>query len=282
MANKSPSLIPTLKTPLTYYGGKQTMLRHILPLIPEHQVYVEPFAGGAAVFWAKQPSPIEVINDRNGEIVNFYQTIQTNGEALAQLIAATPHSRGLHRKADFIYANPELFNPLERAWAVWVQCTMSFAAIIQGGYGYGRMPSASGKDTTTLRVANRREAWDENLETLKARLRLVQIEHNDALKVLQSRDSAVTFHYIDPPYINADQGHYKGYTTSDFTALLECLAQVKGKFLLSCYDGALLREHAKQNGWIVETHTKPLCAKKATHGGKRTSKIEVLARNYTL
>jgi DNA adenine methylase len=282
MANSQPQPSALLKTPLTYYGGKQTMLRHILPLIPEHQVYVEPFAGGAAVFWAKHPVAIEVLNDRNGEIVNFYQTLQTNGEALVKLIVATPHSRSLHRKADFIYTNPELFTPLERAWAVWVQCTMSFASIIQGGYGYGRTPSASGKDTTTMRVANRREAWETNLEALKARLRLVQIEHNDALKVIQSRDSAVAFHYVDPPYINADQGHYKGYTESDFAALLACLGQLEGKFLLSCYDGPMLREHAARHGWIVDTHTKPLCAQKMATGGKRISKVEVLARNYTL
>ena len=51
------------KTPITYYGGKQSMLRDILPLIPEHQIYVEPFFGGGAVFWAKEPTKCEVIND---------------------------------------------------------------------------------------------------------------------------------------------------------------------------------------------------------------------------
>lgn len=44
-----------LKTPVTYYGGKQTMVSKILPLIPEHKLYAEPFAGGAAIFWAKEP-----------------------------------------------------------------------------------------------------------------------------------------------------------------------------------------------------------------------------------
>ncbi len=43
-----------LKTPITYYGGKQRMLKYILPLIPKHNVYTECFAGGLAVFFAKQ------------------------------------------------------------------------------------------------------------------------------------------------------------------------------------------------------------------------------------
>ncbi|HEU0226617.1 MAG TPA: DNA adenine methylase [Arachidicoccus soli] len=50
-----------MKTPISYYGGKQSMLKHILPLIPEHTVYVEPFFGGGAVFRAKEPKNVEVI-----------------------------------------------------------------------------------------------------------------------------------------------------------------------------------------------------------------------------
>lgn len=42
-----------LKTPISYYGGKQTMLQYILPEIPKHLVYTECYAGGAAVYWAR-------------------------------------------------------------------------------------------------------------------------------------------------------------------------------------------------------------------------------------
>ena len=57
-----------MKTPITYYGGKQTMLKHILHLIPEHRLYTEAFCGGAAVFFAKNPSDGEVINDLNQQM----------------------------------------------------------------------------------------------------------------------------------------------------------------------------------------------------------------------
>lgn len=62
-----------LRTPITYYGGKQRMLGYILPLIPDHTLYVEAFSGGAAVFFAKKPSKAEVINDLRGDVVNFYR-----------------------------------------------------------------------------------------------------------------------------------------------------------------------------------------------------------------
>lgn len=35
-----------MKTPISYYGGKQTLLKHILPLIPNHKLYTEAFCGG--------------------------------------------------------------------------------------------------------------------------------------------------------------------------------------------------------------------------------------------
>ena len=61
-----------MKTPITYYGGKQTLLKDILPLIPEHRVYTETFCGGAAVLFGKERAEVEVINDINMHITNFY------------------------------------------------------------------------------------------------------------------------------------------------------------------------------------------------------------------
>jgi DNA adenine methylase len=61
-----------LKTPITYYGGKQQLCQIILDLIPEHQLYCEPFCGGAAIFFAKEPAKVEIINDTNRELINFF------------------------------------------------------------------------------------------------------------------------------------------------------------------------------------------------------------------
>lgn len=67
------SKVLQLKTPITYYGGKQKLVSTILPLIPAHELYAEPFVGGGAIFWAKEPSNVEVINDTNRELINFYE-----------------------------------------------------------------------------------------------------------------------------------------------------------------------------------------------------------------
>ncbi len=52
------------------------MLKHILPLVPEHKIYIEPFFGGGSLFWAKEPAKCEVINDVNMNLVNFYQVLK--------------------------------------------------------------------------------------------------------------------------------------------------------------------------------------------------------------
>ena len=119
-----------LKTPITYYGGKQKLVPKILPLIPKHDLYVEPFCGGAAVLWSKEPSKIEVINDTNSEVVNFFRVVKTKFTKLQKEIRATLHSRALHKKAKFIYDNSCLFNDIERAWALWVNSVQSYSSIL--------------------------------------------------------------------------------------------------------------------------------------------------------
>ena len=75
-----------MRTPISYYGGKQTMLKHILPLIPRHRIYTEAFCGGAAVLFAKRPAEAEVIKaeeeaEREEEIV-VDEVVAVDGDTL--------------------------------------------------------------------------------------------------------------------------------------------------------------------------------------------------------
>ena len=104
-----------MKTPLTYYGGKRQLAAAILKLIPEHKIYVEPFLGGAAIYFAKEPAPCEVINDTNGELINFYEVVKRNFSALRQKIEISLVSRKLHHRAEVIYNNPDMFDRVNKA-----------------------------------------------------------------------------------------------------------------------------------------------------------------------
>ena len=132
-----------MKTPISYYGGKQTLLKHILPLIPKHKLYTEAFCGGAAVLFAKRPADGEVINDISMDITNFYWMAKVYYRDLKQEIEKTLHSRDMHAHAGHILQYPQFFQPVQRAWAVWALCKMSFASMMDGSFGYdfgGGMP----------------------------------------------------------------------------------------------------------------------------------------------
>ncbi|MGL4981932.1 MAG: DNA adenine methylase [Treponemataceae bacterium] len=107
-----------IETPISYYGGKQQLARKILSLIPEHKTYVEPFVGGGAIFFAKQPSPCEVINDTNCELINFYEMLKTDFDALSKLDELSLHSRKQHDEAEVVFKNPQMFDRVKKAWAV--------------------------------------------------------------------------------------------------------------------------------------------------------------------
>ena len=260
-----------MKTPISYYGGKQTLAPIILELIPEHKIYCEPFLGGAAVYFAKKPSKVEVINDTNSELINFYEVVKNDFTALEREIAITLHSRTKHRQAQVIYANPDMFDRIKRAWAVWMLANISYGCKLDGVFGYDRSGTASKK------LANKRKGFTEEYAI---RLQNTQIECCDALRIIRSRDTEETFFYIDPPYVGADQGHYDGYSQEDFDALLALLEEIKGKFLLSSYRNAALTECVKRNGWYsLEID---MACSMANRAQSPRHKVEVLTANYPI
>jgi DNA adenine methylase len=214
------------KTPISYYGGKQSLAKTIVGIIPPHRLYCEPFLGGAAIFFAKAPAKVEIINDTNGELINFYQVLRRDFPALEREIGLSLHSRRQHQHAWVIYTNPDLFDPIKRAWAVWMLANISYGCKMDGSFGYDRQGSSSRK------MAHKRLNFTVDY---CERLQRVQIENCDALRIIKSRDVPDGFFYLDPPYVGADQGHYDGYTQEDFNLLLEALTNLKGKFLLSSY-----------------------------------------------
>lgn len=262
-----------IKTPISYYGGKQNLVNTILPLIPKHSTYTETFVGGGAIFWAKQKSEVEIINDYNRELINFYECVQNEFIELEKLVRISLHSRSLHSDATVVYNNPHMFDRLKRAWAVWVLAAQSFSSMLDGSFGYDVV-----RGTTSQKIKNKRESFTEDLAI---RIQNVQIENTDALRVIKSRDTKDTFHYVDPPYYNSDCGHYDGYSRDDFENLLDVLSKIEGKFLLSSYPSDILEDYSKKNGWCTIKLEQSVSVANGT-GKPAKKKIEVLTANYDL
>ena len=261
-----------MRTPITYYGGKQLMLPHILPLLEiNHTVYTEVFFGGGAVFFAKRPSQTETINDNNGMVVNFYECVKLHFKKLRPLIMASLVSRDQWRRATNIYKNPDAFDKIQRAWAFWFATNFSFASKPTGGLKYSNHQHFS---TPRLMLRKKSDFMDGLLE----RIENTTIENKDASVVLRARNVKEALHYIDPPYPESDQGHYSGFSMENFTDLLKVCSELKGKFILSSYGYPQLDQYCKENGWHQHEIKKPSMSNSKYKG--KNVRIEVLTMNF--
>lgn len=260
-----------LRTPITYYGGKQKLLKTVLELIPDHHLYAEPFIGGGAIYWAKPSSEVEVINDTNRELINFYEVCKNEFIDLEKKVRISLHSRSLHSDAFVVNSNPHMFSRIERAWAIWVLASQSFSSKLDGTFGYDRKTN-----TTSKKIHNKREAFTERYSI---RLQNTQIENTDALRIIRSRDTPTSFFYCDPPYFNSNCGHYDGYSKEDFTQLLETLSTIEGKFLLSSYPSDILKEFKHKFNWHERTFKQRVSVSLTN---KSKTKTEVMTANYPI
>lgn len=257
-----------MKTPITYYGGKQTLLKHILPLIPKHDLYTEAFCGGAAVLFAKRPATAEIINDLNGELINFYWVAQVYYTDLKREIDRTLHSRDMHAHATHIYTYPHFFEPVQRAWAVWALSKLSFASMLDGTFGY---------DMGGTMVKKVRNAREDFTEYLCKRLENVTIENRDALSVIECYDIPGAFHFVDPPYVGSDCGHYTDtFDDVDLERLLCLLERLQGKFMLTMFPNDMIAAFADKNNWFIHRVERTISASKES----RRKQEEWMVCNY--
>lgn len=254
-----------MKTPISYYGGKQNLLPYLLPLIPEHHLYVEPFCGGAALFWAKQRSKNEVLNDVDGLLINFWTELQNNYEELTRLIHNTLHAEQAHTEAKQIIKSN---SPTQRAWAYWVLTQMSFSYKFNSGFAFSK-DNREPKATDSKRNLYLQEKYRE-------RLKFVTIFNRSALDLIERMDTPETFFYLDPPYLSSNCGAYEG-TKDVYLELLEMLPKIQGKFMLSSYPETRLKELTQEHQWYAEYIQQNLSV---SHKTGKDIKTEVIVCNY--
>lgn len=239
--------------------------------MPPHRIYCEHFCGGSAVFFAKPPSYLEALNDTNDRLITFYKQVASNFEALQELVEATLHSEAEYLRAREIYYGRTEATEVEIAWATWLVTNLSFSATPRGGW---KWCNGSAGSHCGVYLKRRR---DEFTTALKERLSTVQISCRDALEAIKMRDTPETLFYIDPPYPGAEQKHYSGYTYKDLEGLLETLAAIKGKFILSNYNSPLLQGFITEHGWSKEEIDLPLMTANFKTPKRKT---EVLVMNF--
>jgi DNA adenine methylase len=213
-----------LKSPLGYLGGKSRLAKRIVEKIPSHTTYVEPFCGGAWVYFTKKPSRVEILNDRDGELVSFWNVIRHHLPEFLRCLDFSLVSREQFKKES--RQDPELLTDVQRA--------VRYYRLQRMGYGGKTVNRSFGTSIASPNSLNLHTVEDKLKETHK-RMARTTIENLDACDCITRYDSKESFFYIDPPYWNADF-YAVSFKEQDFDRLAQTLRSLKGKFILSLND----------------------------------------------
>ena len=283
-----------LTQPIKYHGGKGYLAAKIVALMPPHQHYIEPYAGGLSVLLAKGPEGVsEVVNDLNQDLTCFWSAMQNVGlfESFRRMVEATPFSEIEFEAAKVFFdrqltassfaatglTDQEMSKLVTRAVNFFILCRQSLA---------GRQKSFAGLTTTRTRRGMNEQvsAWltaVEGLPAVHARLKRVLILNRPAVEVIHKYDGPDAMFYLDPPYL-----HETRATTADYQFEMdemqhrELLATVtnetrKGKFMLSGYQSKVYGEFL--GGWKCHTFELP---NNAAGGDSKRRMTECLWCNF--
>lgn len=250
-------MLTKISPPLKYPGGKNYLAARLVALMPPHTHYVEPFGGGLAVLWAKDPHGVsEVVNDRDSKLINLWRVLrdEEDFERFRRQIEAMPFAR--EEWEDAANSPDPRTDPVGAAVAIFVRIRQSLA---------GRRDSfAPLSRTRTRRNMNEQcSAWltaVEGLPEVHNRLRRVVIENMDAVDLIRREDAPGTLFYCDPPYVHStrsDKNMYPGFEMLDeqHRGLLSALRECQGRVMLSGYPSDLYANIL--HGWKVHTFDLP-------------------------
>lgn len=228
-------------------------------MFPPHKVYVEPFFGGGAVFFEKEPSEVEVVNDLDSDLIRDYKRVLT----APPFGKAYPILETIDEQMRFL-SHPHKDKPSQIVEALVRRCNG-----FNGRFIVANRVWSEGSHESKLRM----------LGEYKKRLRQAHLLNQSYEKVLCEYDGDSTFFFLDPPYeMSESLGYAKGSESFDFEALARELRKLKDKFLMTLNDSAYIRKvfkGFKVYRYVVEGH----------HSGNSIGtkdRPEVLVTNYDL
>lgn len=193
---------------LKWAGGKSQLLPSLLPKIPlAYNRYVEPFVGGAALFFALQPEKA-IISDSNPELVNLYRQVAENVEEVIEHL-----KRHVNIEEEFYRVRAQNWADLSPSAAAARMIYLN-RTCFNGLYRVNR----KGEFNTPFgNYKNPRICDEENLRNASLVLRRAEIVCGDYLDILKNRVECGDFVFLDPPYIPVGEyGDFKRYTKEQF------------------------------------------------------------------
>jgi DNA adenine methylase len=218
--------LPAPRAVVNYAGGKQKLLKHILPLIKPHVCYVEPFGGSLAVLLAKPQSQLEVVNDINGILVQFYRNVKSHHEALLDEMESVLNSR---REFEDYGRQPGL-TEIQKVARWFIRNKLSFAG--QGkNFAISRSHALSSREKRLIAI-----------KSLSRRLDNTTIEERSWELIFASYDTPETFFFLDPPYPEPGGTLYGGWDELATERFCAAVRKLKGQWVFTFKDNAQVRE----------------------------------------
>ncbi|WP_183826253.1 DNA adenine methylase [Rhizobium sp. BK377] len=227
--------VPNTQPPAAWIGGKRALAPRLVKMIGEipHQLYAEPFVGMGGVFFRRTRVPkTEVINDRNGEVVNLFRILQRHYPQFMDTLKFQVTSRREYERLKA--CDPATLTDLERAARFIYLQKLSFGGKVSG-QNFGVQRSGSARFNLTR--------LGPLLEDVHERLAGVVIENLDWLDFIDRYDRPGTLFYLDPPYFGSEGDYGKSlFGREQFELMAERLGRLKGRFILSINDGPEIRK----------------------------------------
>lgn len=208
---------------IPWIGGKRRLADQLIPNFPPHKCYVEVFAGGAALYFMRQPADVEVINDINGELVNLYRVVKNHLEEFVRQFKYALSSRDVFKWLQD--TPPETLTDIQRAARFFYLQQHAFGGKVDG-QNWGTATTAP--PVNLLRI-------EENLSAAHLRLAGAFIENLDWHKLMLKYDRPHTFFYLDPPYWETE-GYGVDFGIEQYERMAALLKNISGKAIISLND----------------------------------------------
>lgn len=209
---------------IPWIGGKRRLAKHLLPLFPKHQCYVEPFCGAAAIYLMKEPSKAEIINDINGDLVNLYRVVKY-------------HLEELYKQFKWLLISRENFALLQKtppAVLTDIQRAARFLYLQKMAFG-GKIEGQTFGTSTTARPRFNLLTIEQDLADMHLRLSGTTIENMPWANCVKKYDRAHTLFYLDPPYWQTE-GYGVEFPWEEYEQIHAFMSAAKGKVILSIND----------------------------------------------
>lgn len=237
-------------------GNKQAIAKKILPYLPPHRIYIEPFFGAGGMFFNKPKAKYNIVNDLDSDVFNLFQVVMNQKDELEKAFYMMPiHSDLL----EYWKKNQEI-DPIKKALRFLFLSNFTF----MGKPNNIKFGTENPKNSLYKNI-------DKTFELIHD-VQFLNTDFKDVFSQIQIRDVDDVLIYSDPPYVLTDDNYSDSFTEQDSIDLFDTLQETGCKWAMSEFDNPFILNQAKERDLHVH-----IIGERQNLKNRRT---EILITNY--